>query len=576
MQMLQSSPEQGWVDKPGGVFLRRADLMPPEDQTLLQGRGARRDGRARTAACTSSSFVRCRRSTPLPARLAPGGASEPPTIARAAPDAGPLESFNGLGGFADDGREYVIQVHPDGRRDRPGAVGRTSWRIRRSASSRPISASGFTWSENSHDNRLTPWRNDPVSDPPGEAIFLRDEDNGRVWSATPLPAGGGRPTPSATARATRSSSTRATASRRAALFVPRDEPVKIFELALRNASARARRLSVTLYVEWVLGEHRSRTRLHVVTSREPATGAVLARNAFRDAFADRVAFVDLHDGSGAAAAGAAGPDDHRRSHRVHRTQRHAAVAGGACTATAVGSHRRRGSIRAAPSRSRHARAGRGTDADRPARRGGGRAQRRARWCSGSATPTAVDAAADDVIAFWDGVLGTVRSRRPSRSMDLMLNRWLLYQALACRIWGRSAFYQSSGAFGFRDQLQDALALLFSAPQLVRAPAAARRVAAVRRGGRPALVARARRPGRPDAVLRRPAVAGLRALHYVAATGDDAVLDEQVPFLEGRPARRRRARSLRAADGLERDGLAVRALRARGRAQPRRPARTACR
>ncbi len=194
-----------------------------------------------------------------------------------------LEMFNGFGGFADGGREYVIHVN-----QAAGAIGPRPWANVVAHSGFGFAATesgpGFTWSENSHDNRLTPWRNDPVSDPSGEAVFIRDEHTGRFWSATPLPAGDGRRytvrhgqgyTAWQHARDEIASSLR--------VFVPMNQPVKVFQLVLRNQSARPRECSVTLYAEWVLGENPSRTALHVVTSREPTTGALLARNAFRDA-----------------------------------------------------------------------------------------------------------------------------------------------------------------------------------------------------------------------------------------------------------------------------------------------------
>ncbi len=207
-----------------------------------------------------------------------------------------LEAFNGLGGFADDGREYVIRLHPNA-----GAIPPAPWVNVVAHPTFGFAASdlgtGFTWSGNSHDNRLTPWRNDPVSDPQGEAVFLRDEDSGRVWSATPLPAGGGQPY---TIRHGQGYSAyehaRDGIESRMRVYVAAAEPVKVFQIALRNTSNRRRQVSVTIYAEWVLGENRDRTGLHIVTRREPTTGALLAANAFRDAFADRVAFLDLFGG----------------------------------------------------------------------------------------------------------------------------------------------------------------------------------------------------------------------------------------------------------------------------------------
>ena len=531
MQMLQSSPEQGWADKPGGVFLRRSDLMPPEDQTLLKA--AARAVMDASQGGLNQQLVRPLPPIPaLPARLAP--ASEPAADDRAsAPDPGPLASFNGLGGFVGRGEEYAIKVHPGA-----GAIAPAPWANIVAHPTFGFAATdlglGFTWSENSHDNRLSPWRNDPVSDPPGEALFLRDDENGRVWSATPLPAGGGRPY---TVRHSQGYSifehSRDGISSAVRLFVPRDERLKIFEIALRNTSARARRLSVTLYVEWTLGEHRARTRLHVVTSREPGTGAVLATNAFRDPFGDRVAFLDLHDGSGAAArmVPPARTITGDRSEFIGRngTLQSPAALGRQRLSDRVGPGLDPcGAVQLAitlePGEERTLIGQLGEAADGAAARASVQRFREA---------DAVRGAADDAIAFWNGMLATIEVTTPEPTMDLLLNRWLLYQALACRIWGRSAFYQSSGAFGFRDQLQDSLALLYSAPHLVRAQllrAASRQFV----------------EGDVQHWWHEPGGQGVRtrfsddrlwlvfcSLLYAGATGDDAVWDEQVPFLEGR-------------------------------------------
>ena len=524
-QMVEGGPELPWIDRPGGVFLRRADLIPPEDQLLL---------RATARAIMDGAEGRLHQQLarpqvpfePLP-DAAVHQAAPPLSAIEPLQPAPALERFNGFGGFDADGREYVMRVQ-HGKGQLPpspwvNVVAHPTFGFAASDGS-----TGFTWSENSHDNRLTPWRNDPVSDLPGEVIYLRDDSSGRVWSATPLPAGGGQPytvrhglgySVYQHARDGIESSLR--------VYVAAAEPVKVFQLSLKNTSRRRRLLSVTLYVEWVLGENRSRTGLHIVTSREPTTGALIAANAFREAFNDRVAFLDLYG-------------DERRTltgDRIEFIGRNGSLASPAALER-VGLSDRTGAgmdacgaiqiqVTLEP------------DAETTVVGLLGEAQDAASAASlirRSRAPQGISAAFDDVQRFWDGLVGTVQVATPDRAMDLLLNGWLLYQTLSCRIWGRSAFYQSSGAFGFRDQLQDVMALVFAAPHITRQHllhAASRQFV----------------EGDVQHWWHEPGGQGVRtrfsddrlwliyaALTYVDATGDAAVFDETVPFLEGRVLR----------------------------------------
>jgi len=525
LQMVESSPEQGWIDRPGGVFLRRADLMPPEDRILL-------DAAARVVMRGADGDLLVHLKRPL----IPYGpeAGEIPMLPAEPPAPGPagaaanapveLEMANGIGGFADDGREYVIRVE-----HAAGSIPPQPWS---NVVAHPTfgfaatdSSPGYTWSKNSHDNRLTPWRNDPVSDPPGEAVFIRDEETGHFWSATPLPGRGGQPY---TVRHGQGYSAFEHARNGLAttlcLFVPSEDEVKLFHLTLRNDSNATRRCTVTIYVEWVLGENRSRSQLHIVTSRDEQTGALFARNAFRQEFANRIAFLDLSPGDARTVTGdrseflgrngtLARPAAMRRAALSDRT----GPAMDPCGAIQI-------AVVLAPSETRTVVGLLGDAVDAAAARD---VIRRYRDAGG------VEDALHHATAFWHRLLGTIAVRTPDRALDLLVNRWLLYQSLACRVWGRSAFYQSSGAFGFRDQLQDVLALLFSAPRLARTHllhAASRQFV----------------EGDVQHWWHEPGGQGVRtrfsddrlwmvyaALHYVAATGDDGVLDEPVPFLDGR-------------------------------------------
>jgi cyclic beta-1,2-glucan synthetase len=526
-QVVESGPEQAWLDRPGGVFLLRADLMAREEQTLLQAAarvvldGARGNLQQQLGHLQAPFDSLPERALHVAlSKPAPSDESDASRVTTT-----DLEMFNGFGGFADGGREYVIHVN-----QAAGAIGPRPWANVVAHSGFGFAATesgpGFTWSENSHDNRLTPWRNDPVSDPAGEAVFIRDEHTGRFWSATPLPAGDGR---RYTVRHghgyTAWQHTRDEIASSLRVFVPMNQPVKVFELVLRNQSARPRECSVTLYAEWVLGEEPSRTALHIVTSREPTTGALLARNAFRDHFADRVAFLDLYSGAGRTITG----DRTEFIGRNGTLRQPAALTKEALSDRTGAALDPCGAVQVrvtlAPSEERTLIGVLGEAADVGA---AGTLVQRYR------DPGAVSLAFEETSAFWEQTLGTLVVKTPDRSLDLMMNRWLLYQTLACRIWGRSAFYQSSGAFGFRDQLQDVLALLMSAPDLAREHllrAASRQFV----------------EGDVQHWWHEPAGQGARTrcsddrlwlvfatLQYIGATADDGVLDEQVPFLEGRP------------------------------------------
>jgi cyclic beta-1,2-glucan synthetase len=526
VQMVESSPEQSWIDRPGGVFLRRADLMRPEDRTLLEA-AARvvMDG-------ADGQLLKQLRRPQIPFGPEPGQVAERaarPSVrstpaATSTVESGQLELFNGIGGFADGGREYVISVDQNA-----GTIPPQPWS---NVVAHPTfgfvateSSPGYTWSKNSHENRLTPWRNDPVCDTPGEAIFIRNEDTGHYWSATPLPAGGGQPYKVRHGQGYSAfEHTRDGLASTLLLFVPPTDEVKVFHLTLRNDSASVRRYTVTLYVDWVLGENRSRSQLHVVTSRDPETGAIFARNAFRQHFGHRTAFLDLHPGRARTVTGdrteflgrngkLARPAVMRRVSLSNRT----GPGLDPCGAIQVG-------IVLEPSESRTLV---GLLGDAVDARAAGDLIRKYRDLK------VVDEALHQVVAFWDRLLGTIMVKTPDRAFDVMLNRWLPYQSLACRVWGRSAFYQSSGAFGFRDQLQDVLALLFSAPRLARTHllhAASRQFV----------------EGDVQHWWHEPGGEGVRtrfsddrlwlvyaALEYVSATADDSVLDEEVSFLEGR-------------------------------------------
>jgi cyclic beta-1,2-glucan synthetase len=527
-RLVEGGPEQAWLGKPGGVFLLRADRMTAEDQLLL-----RAAARGVMDAADGDLRLQLTRTHPPfePGPARPNSpeppATDPHTAAASRPDEQRVELFNGFGGFLEDGREYSVAVNgPAGRL--PPAPWTNVVANPNFGFACTESGPGYTWSVNSHDNRLTPWSNDPIRDQPGEAIFIRDESSGGFWSATPLPAGGTHPYETRHGQGYSAyHHTRDGVESELVLFVPADQPVKIFRLRLKNTSPKRRRLSVTLYAEWVLGENRSRTGIHVVTGTDPATGAVIAHNVYRQEFPERVAFLDLSPGTARTVTGdrtefigrngsLARPAALRRDALSNRT----GAALDPCGAVQV-----RVDLEPLAEQVLVGLLGDAGGADQVAPLVERYRNRRA-----------VDEALAGARHFWEDLLGTTVVRTPDRAMDLLLNRWLLYQTLACRIWGRSAFYQSSGAFGFRDQLQDTLAFLPSAPALVRGHlihAASRQFV----------------EGDVQHWWHEPGGQGVRtrfsddrlwliyaALQYIDATGDTGVLDEQAPFLTQRTLR----------------------------------------
>ena len=458
-----------------------------------------------------------------------------PALETAAPEAHPgfsdpasLADWNGHGGFTADRTEYVVQTSVDDQTPAPWVNILANPGFGTIVSE---SGSGSTWHDNAHEFRLTPWSNDPVSDPATEAIWLRDEGSGRVWSPTLLPA---RAPGLFEARHGFGSSTflhrQDGIESTLTVFVDAEAPVKVSSLLLRNASSRARRIAVTGYVEWVLGDERAKTAMHVVTERVDGAPAVLARNAYNTDFGGSAAFLAVDvDGGPASIDGASVCGDRAEVLGANGSLAHPVALDGGALSGRVGAGLDpcaavRVVVEIAP----------GADACVVIRLGAGAsvddARRRARECCSA---SAVESALDAVRSAWRRRLGVVQVRTPDPNVDALANGWLLYQVLASRFWGRTGFYQSSGAFGFRDQLQDAMALVHAEPGEVRAHllrCAARQFV----------------EGDVQHWWHEPSGKGIRTrcsddylwlpfvtARYVEATGDDAVLHEQRPFLRSR-------------------------------------------
>ncbi|GGX91570.1 glycosyl transferase [Massilia dura] len=448
-----------------------------------------------------------------------------------------LRFFNGYGGFNAAGDEYVIRMDWD----------RHTHQLRRPplAWSNAISnetfgclvsdgGAGYTWSRNSRLHRLTPWFNDPVADPHGEALYVRDEDTGEFWS--PLPG----PVPAAAPYEARhgfgySRFDHASHGLRqeTTVFVPRHDPVKIVRLTVTNDSGRPRRVSLYSCQQLVLGATPADSSPYVVTALAAAgSDVLLATNAQAGVFADGITF--------AAAVAPGARATHFTADRAAFLGRHGATSRPAGLAVPALDHASGGGLDPCaafqavydlvPGQSVSCvfLLGETQEGDTGGREAALALVERYR------EEGAVQAALEGVLAFWRETLGAVRIDTPVKELDLMMNGWLTYQNLSCRIWGRSAFYQSGGAFGFRDQLQDASAMIYARPDLARAQICLHAAHQFEEGDvlhwwHPAPVEQGLRTRFSDDLCWLPYITAF----YIDTTGDLGVLDEVAPFLAGR-------------------------------------------
>jgi cellobiose phosphorylase len=518
--LISSGIEAQMLDKPGGIFVRRLEQIPNDDRVLLQSvaRIVLDDEKGTLAEQLEHRSI-----------LEPTVPALTPTRSKSAdlPPRFPQRGLifpNGLGGFTRDGHEYVITLQP-------GQMTPAPWVnvLANPNFGTVVSESGaaYTWTENAHEFRLTPWSDDPVQDTTGEAFYIRDEQTGQFWSPTPLPARG--ITPYVIRHGfgyTVFEHTENGIASELWVYVAMDAPVKFTVLKLRNVSGRPRRVSVTGYWEWVLGDLRPKSLLHVQTEVDLKTGALLARNYYNTEFPERIVFIDVNDGTRTLTG-----DRKEFIGRNGNLSQPAALKRARLSGKVGAGLDPCGAVQVAfnlPD---------GQERETSFRLGVGRNAaevqnliRRFRRADASRV------ALEGVWAYWNRTLGAVNVDTPDPAVNVMANGWLLYQTLSGRLWGRTGFYQSGGAYGFRDQLQDVMALVHAEPaltreHLLRAAARQFREGDVQHWWHPPS-GRGVRTHCSDDYLWLPYV----TCRYVSCVADTGVLDEKISFLEARPVK----------------------------------------
>lgn len=518
ISIISSGIEAQMIDKPGGIFIRRLDQISNEDRVLLQSTarvvlddekgtlGEQLEHRSVLEPVIPELSHTRSGSVDLPMPL-------PPRV---------LIFHNGLGGFTSDGHEYVITLNQ-------GQMTPAPWVnvLANPYFGTVISESGsaYTWAENAHEFRLTPWSNDPVQDSTGEAFYIRDEQTGQFWSPAPLPARG--TTPYVIRHGfgyTVFEHVENGIASEMWVYVAMDAPVKFVVLKVKNVSGRPRRLSATGYWEWILGDVRQKSLLHVKTAIDLKTGALLARNDNNTDFPGRIAYLDVNDtsrtftGDRKEFIGRNGRLSHPAAMKSSRLSGKVGPGLDPCGAVQV--------IFALPD---------GQERETSFRLGVGRnaaeVQNLIRRYRGA---DASRQALEGVWAYWNRTLGAVNVDTPDPAVNVMANGWLLYQTVSARLWGRTGFYQSGGAYGFRDQLQDVMALVHAEPALTREHllrAATHQFldGDVQHWWHPP-TGRGVRTQFSDDFLWLPYV----TCRYVTCVADTGVLDEKIPFLDARP------------------------------------------
>ena len=517
--LITAEANIGGQSRPGNIYVKSIDQLSSEDRLLFESvaRIIVSDNKGSLLEQVTSQIS----EKPLPALLEPKVISsqvQQPAIALP----NNLLFFNGTGGFAQNGKEYKIITDKNKTTPAPWV----------NVLANPLfgsvvseNGSSYTWAINAHEYRITPWNNDPVSDAGGEAFYLRDEETGNFWCPLPFPRKGIEPYIITHGFGySIFEHTEDGIHSEMSVFVDKDLPVKFIVLKLKNESGRERKLSAMGFLEIILGDVRSKTNMHVFSGQDQNTGALLLRNRYNSAFSERVSYFKVQGG-------------YNFSYTADRSE-------------FIGRNRNLGNPQALYRKRLSGRTGAamdpcaalhvkfdllsGAEKEIIFQIGNEKnAQEANALIQKFIDRDSVIQSLQNVKEYWQEIVSAVQITTPDTSLNLLANGWLTYQTIACRMFARSGFYQSGGAFGFRDQLQDVLALLHTQPAMAREQillSASRQFAEgdVQHWWHPP-EGRGVRTRCSDDLLWLP----FAVSRYIAVTGDSDILQVQVGFLESR-------------------------------------------
>jgi cellobiose phosphorylase len=505
--------------RPGSIFVKSADQLSSEDRLLFESV-------ARIIISDTKGSLLEQVTTQIPEKPL-AALLQPKTISsKVQPSAIALPKdlifFNGTGGFTQDGKEYKIITGKNKTTPLPWVNVIANPQFGSVVSE---NGSAYTWAINAHEYRITPWSNDPVSDTGGEAFYLRDEDTGNFWCPSPFPKKGTAPyiITHGFGYSIFEHSEDGVHSEMS-VFVDKDHPVKFIVLKLKNESGRERKLSAMGFLEIILGDVRSKTNIHVFSEQDKNTGALLLRNRYNPAFAERVSYFKVEGGYNFSYT-ADRSEFIGRNRNLENPQ-------------ALYRKRLSGRTGAAmdPCAALHVKFDLLSGAEKEVifqignEKNAGEATA---LLQRFANRDSVLQSLQNVKEYWQKIIGAVQVTTPDTALNFLANGWLTYQTIACRMFARSGFYQSGGAFGFRDQLQDVLSLLHTQPAMAREQillSASRQFTEgdVQHWWHPP-EGRGVRTRCSDDLLWLP----FAVSRYITVTGDSDILQVQVGFLESR-------------------------------------------